>query len=102
MKTLSLVFVNIWGLALCVSFEGFHHYVNFVEAKTNFINWVYLVQLKSQVGAIFEKFKIMFKAQSGYWIKSLQTYNTLEFKKITPTLEGHGIKHRLPCLYNHQ
>lgn len=36
----SLVFADIWGLALFQSSEDFYYYVNFFDATTNF-NWIY-------------------------------------------------------------
>lgn len=87
---LSLVFADIWDPAPLLSSQGFRYNVNFVDAKSNF-NWAFPLQYKSQVEETFKKFKRLVEAQCGYSIKSFQSDNALEFKKMAPMLESFGI-----------
>lgn len=100
-KKLSLIFADILGPATCISFEGFHCYVNFVDVNTNF-NWVLPLRLKLEVSKAFLKFKTLVESQYGFFVKAFQSDNKLKFKKMTSLLEDFVIVHQMSCPYNHQ
>jgi len=64
---------------------------------------LYLIQNKSQTHSIFKSFKIYFKNQVGFSIKSIQTDNAKEFLYLSSFLVKHGVQHCLifPNTYEH-
>lgn len=87
---------------LVISSEGFHYYLNFVNACTNY-NWIFLMVTKAEVYNLFIWSRYwQKKTQCGTSIKKLQSNNELEFLRLTPILQSHGIVHHRSCPYSHQ
>lgn len=80
--------------------EVYKYYTNFINDATSF-NWVFPMIQILEVVDIFIRFKIWSELHTSFKIKSLQTYNALEYKRLTPILEKIGIEHQQSCPYDH-
>jgi len=64
--------------------------------------WLYLISHKSQATSVFLQFKALAENQTGFSLKTLQTYNVKEFVLLTKLLNTYGITHSLTCPHTHQ
>ena len=69
---LDLISSDVWGPSPMLSFDGFHYFVIFMDARTKFI-WFYPLVAKSDVFAIFHQFQALVERQLSLKIKSVQT-----------------------------
>lgn len=67
---LELIYANVWGPSLIMSFNGDRYFVNFVDDFSKF-NWMFPIPAKSCVRDVFLKFKLMIENQLGLRIKHL-------------------------------
>ena len=77
------------------------YYVCFIDDFSKF-TWFYPITAKSNVLAIFQKFKLHVERFFDTKIKAFQFDWGGEFQKLNPFLAQYGISHRLPCPHTHQ
>lgn len=100
-KSMDLIYVDVWGLALCVSISGDRFYLLFVDDCTHF-NWIFPLKAKFDVKQMFIDFKIRIENTLDRKIKSLQLDNGGEFIALGSFLKHHGIVHQRSCPSAHQ
>lgn len=96
-----LVYSDLWGPSPINSVNGARYFLLFIDDYTKF-SWLYLLQSKSVVPAIFHQFKAMIENQFNTTIKSIQTDGGTKFRPLYPFFSTHGITHRISCPYTPQ
>jgi len=94
----SLVHSDIWGPSRVASVLGFRYFVTFIDDFSR-CTWVFLMQRRSELFHIFEKFHNEIKNQFGVSIKILRSDNAKEYfnTPLTTLLESEGILHESSC-----
>jgi hypothetical protein len=98
---LELIYSDIWGPAPLLSASGFKYFVLFVDDYTRYM-WYYPMRAKSDLYAIFDKFRSLVERSFSRKIISFQSDLGGEYKKLGSTLASLGIRHRQSCAYTHE
>lgn len=102
-EKLEVLYSDVCGPFETQSLGGNNYFISFIDEFTRML-WIYLIQRKSDVLAIFKKFKLMCEKQSGRYIKILRTggggeYTSHEFQKFC---DEAGIIHEVTAPYTPQ
>ncbi|KAA3475001.1 Retrovirus-related Pol polyprotein from transposon TNT 1-94 [Gossypium australe] len=97
-KPLQLIVADVWGPAL-ISSNGFHYYVAFTDACTQY-TWLYFLKKKSEVLHISLLFHEQVERTLGYKLLTLQTDRGGEFQALRRYLSQQGIQQRITCSYS--
>lgn len=91
--------MDLWGLAP-VSSNANLYYLNIIDVCTRY-TWIYFLNKKSDVAAIFPQIHKSIENQLGHTVKAIQTDGYGEFKALAYYLVEYGINHRFtcPCTY---
>ena len=102
-ERLQLIHTDTCGPMSNPSLNGSRYYVIFVDDFSRMC-WVYFLTQKSEVAAVFWKFKTLIENQSGYKIKALRSDNGTEYtsSQFNMFCEDAGIKHQLTAIYTPQ
>lgn len=98
---LDLVYTNIQGVAHLYSFNGYCYFVIFVDEFSHF-TWYFLMRLKYDVYAVFERFRSYVERAFSCKIKAIQFDLGGEYNKLHSTFTKLGISHRRSCAYTHK
>ncbi|GFY82736.1 hypothetical protein Acr_02g0009760 [Actinidia rufa] len=89
---LDLIYTDVWGPTPVTSTEGYRFYVIFVDHFTKYI-WFYPISHKSDVFAIFPKFKVTVENYFKKLIVSTYSDNRGEYITMKEYFATHGITH---------
>ena len=95
-RSLELVYFDLWGPSPTLSTEGYRYYIIFVDAYTRY-TWLYPLKLKSDALSIFITFHKLAELKYNAKIKVLKTDNGGEFRAFLPYLHSHGIQPHFTC-----
>ena len=90
-KPLEVIFSDVWTSPI-ISRDGFKYYVLFVDHFTKYM-WLYPLKNKSDVHAVFIRFKSLVENFFKNSIISLYSDNGGEYIALRHTLAHHGISH---------
>ena len=90
-RPLELVYSDVWTSPL-VSIDGFKYYVIFVDHFTHYI-WFYPIRHKSDVKAIFIRWKALVEARFEHKLTTLYSDNGGEYIALADYLSTHGVSH---------
>lgn len=100
---LQVLYSDVCGPFEVQSLGGNNYFVSFIDEFTRKL-WIYLIQRKSDVLAIFKKFKLLCEKQSGKMVKVFRTdgggeYTSHEFQNLC---DEAGIIHEVTTPYTPQ
>jgi gag-polypeptide of LTR copia-type/GAG-pre-integrase domain len=98
-KPLEIIHCDLWGPSPVVSHQGHKYYVLFTDHFSKF-SWIYFCAQKSEVAAVFAKFKLLVENLFSISIKTLQLDGGTEFLPIinaNPQIQIH-----ISCPYTPQ
>ena len=90
-KPLEIIYSDVWSSPI-ISKDGYKYYVLFVDHFTKYM-WLYPLKLKSDVHAVFNRFKPLVENFFKNSIISLYSDNGGEYIALRKTLASHGISH---------
>ena len=90
-KPLEVIYSDVWSSPI-LSKDGFKYYVLFVDHFTKYM-WLYPLKQKSDVHAVFVRFKTLVEKFFKTPIISLYSDNGGEYIALRHTLAQHGISH---------
>ena len=96
---LELVHLDVWGLALTLSSNGFRYYMSYIDAYSKF-TWLYFLKAKSKVYSTFYHFKTQAKLHLNCKLQTLRTNWGGEFCSLTSPLHIFGDVHQPSCPRN--
>lgn len=75
-----LVYIHsdLWGLAQVTSLGGCRYFLSSIDDYSRMV-WVYVLKNKDEVLEKFKRWKPLVETQTNLKVKSLRTYNSLEF-----------------------
>jgi transposase InsO family protein len=103
LSKLQLVHSDVCGPMRTSTLNGSRYFVLFIDDLTRMC-WVYFLKMKSEVPAVFQKFKSLVENESDCRIKAIRTDNGTEYtsNQFDKFCEEVGIKHQLTIPYSPQ
>lgn len=97
-KPFEIIHSDVWGLAPCISVEGFKYYVTFIDECTRFC-WIFQICNKSEVGTTFVFFYHFIVNQFNAFVKVFQSDGGDEYigKPFQNFMVDKGIIHHMSC-----
>lgn len=89
---LDLLYTDVWGPSAISSVDGSYYYVIFVDHYTKYI-WFYHMRLKSDVFAIFRRYKLLVEKYFKRPITTIYSYGGGEYTALKTFLSNEGIQH---------
>ncbi|CAL5381550.1 unnamed protein product [Camellia sinensis] len=102
-QKLQLIHTDLGGPQRTPSLKGSKYYIVFIDDLTRMC-WIYFLRFKSEVAAVFWKFKAWVENQSGYKMQVLRLDNGKEYtsEQFDLFCEEAGIEHQLTAPYTPQ
>ncbi|CAL5331407.1 unnamed protein product [Camellia sinensis] len=102
-QKLQLMHTDLGGPQRTPSLKGSKYYIDFIDDLTRMC-WIYFLRFKSEVAAVFWKFKAWVENQSGYKMQLLRSDNGKEYtsEQFDLFCEEAGIEHQLTAPYTPQ
>ncbi|OMO73140.1 Integrase, catalytic core [Corchorus capsularis] len=91
-RPLELLYSDIWGPSPQISIDGYSYYIIFVDNFTRY-TWFYSLKRKSDLSALFPKFKAMVEQYFQTHIQTIYSDGGGEYEHLKQTLQNHGITH---------
>lgn len=100
---LQLVHTDVCGPQKTQSLSGSRYFILFIDDFTRF-TWIYFLKFKSEVAAVFLKFKALVENQADCKIKILRSDNETEYTsdQFERFCYEAGIEHQLTVIYTPQ